>query len=328
MNNLYAMGRSYTSVQGHDKRANAYIYGHFFSESVRRALEIDPELMFFTGWNEWKAGRYKSWGGTLNGSPDSYDNEASRDLEPTKGEAGDNYYCLLVDAVRRFKGVEPTPVAGAEKTIDLNDISSWQGVTPEFINTKGTYVRDSEGSKYMPYENYTERNNVIKSLVSRDAEYMYFYAECADEITGDGSDNWMKLYIDKDRNHATGWEGYDYVINYPEKGDVSLLNATDDATVIGKAELVLSGKILTLKVKRDVLGFSDPLNFEFKWVDNAKGDILNWYSDGNAAPLGRFNYVYTVIPEKYLDENMRKALSGTAVIKEGSNMVYVSGRKM
>ena len=44
--------------------------------------------------------------------------------------------------------------------------------------------------------------------------------------------------------------------------------------------------------------------------------------------MRRFNYVYTVIPEKYLDENMRKALSGTAVIKEESNMVYVSGRKM
>ena len=328
MNNLYAMGRSYTSVQGHDLRPNAYIYGHFFSESVRRALEIDPEMMFITGWNEWKAGRYESWGGTLNGSPDSYDNEASRDLEPTKGEAKDNYYCLLVDAVRRFKGVEPTPVAGVEKTIDLNNIDSWQGVTPEFINTEGTYNRDSKGSQYMPYENYTVRNNIIKSKVSRDSENIYFYAECAEEIVGEGKDNWMKLYIDKDRNHATGWEGYDYVINYPGKGDISVLNAEDDATVVGKAELVLSGKILTLKIKRDVIGLTDPLCFEFKWIDNADGDILNWYSDGDAAPLGRFNYVYTVIAEKYLDENMRNALSGTAVIQEWSNKVYVSGKKM
>ena len=33
---------------------------------------------------------------------------------------------------------------------------------------------------------------------------------------------------------------------------------------------------------------------EFKWVDNSQqdGDIYDFYLNGDAAPLGRFNYLY------------------------------------
>ena len=37
------------------------------------------------------------------------------------------------------------------------------------------------------------------------------------------------------------------------------------------------------------------VNIEFKWSDNmqSEGDIMDFYINGDVAPGGRFNYVYT-----------------------------------
>ncbi|MDP4133325.1 MAG: carbohydrate-binding protein, partial [Bacillota bacterium] len=173
MNSPYLTGRSYTNELGTDLQEGAYKYGWFFKEQLKSAIDIDPEFMFITGWNEWIAGRNESWGGVLNASHDEYDNDVSRDMEPTKGDMKDDYYCLLVDSVRKFKGAEKLEAAGAAKTINMNDSKAWEGVTPEFINDKGTYNRDSVGYKGCNYKNDTARNNVIVSKVSRDSQYMY-----------------------------------------------------------------------------------------------------------------------------------------------------------
>ncbi len=328
MNDNFAMGRSYTYLLGHDKSEGAYKYGYFFTEQLKRALEIDPEFMFITGWNEWRAGRYEVWGGIKNASPDTYDNEGSRDMEPTKGDMKDNYYALLVDAVRKFKGAEQVPAAGAEKTIDLSDISSWDGVTPEYINDKGIYERNALGIGKVLYENYTQRNNVIKSKVSRDSENLYFLAEAEKDIKKPVGDAWMKLYIDVDRNHATGWEGYDFVVNCPEAGVISSLNKDGSTNVLGDIEYVLSGKTVSLKIPRAILGIGETVNIEFKWVDNAKGDILNFYVDGKCAPMGRFNYIYSEKEQISLSSEERKALSGVTVVADGSNRAFVNGGKI
>ncbi len=328
MNDTFVMGRSYTDLLGHDRTPGAHKYGYFFTEQFNRALEIDPEYIFITGWNEWRAGRYVTWNGVSNAFPDQYDDDGSRDMEPTKGDMKDSYYALLIDAVRKFKGTEAAPVAGAEKTIDINNVSAWEGVTPEFINNKGTYNRNDVGVGGVIYENYTARNNVIKAKVSRDAENLYFYAEAAADITKPEGDAWMKLYIDTDRNHATGWEGYDFVINTPAAGDVSRLNADGSLSVIGKAEYALSGKTLSLKVAKALLSVGATVDIEFKWVDNAKGDIMNFYVDGNAAPNARFNYIYTEKAQKSLSKEEREALTDVIVVADGSNRVFVSGAKM
>ena len=50
--------------------------------------------------------------------------------------------------------------------------------------------------------------------VSRDAQNVYFYAQdegSQSRLTRDP--NWMMLFHRCDRNHGTGWEGYDYVVN-------------------------------------------------------------------------------------------------------------------
>ena len=102
-----------------------------------------PSLCSSTAGTSGPAARLPYWQNVVNASGDTYDNEASRDIEPTKGDMGDNYYALLVDAVRKWKGAEPVPAAGEDKTIDLNDVSSWDSVTPVYYNNKGTYNRNS-----------------------------------------------------------------------------------------------------------------------------------------------------------------------------------------
>ncbi len=284
--------------------------------------------MFITGWNEWTAGRYVAWGNVLNGSPDSYDNDASRDFEPTKGDMGDNYYWLMVDAIRKFKGTKEIPVASEPKTIDINFVSSWQGVLPVYLNNEGTYTRNQKGYGGTVYTNDTARNNVIKALAARDGENLYFHAECPEAITAPEGSAWMKLYIDADRNHATGWEGYDFVINAPTAGSVSALSADGTATEIGTAEYVLSGNRLSVKVSRALLGMTGELSFEFKWVDNAEGNIMNFYIDGNAAPMGRFNYIYIEKADASVDAATKAQLKGTTVVGKYSAKAYVSGKKM
>lgn len=329
MNDRYSMGRSYTSVLGQDKKEGAYKYGYFFSEQLERVLELDPELMFIDGWNEWCAGRNPMWNGITNAFPDTYDNERSRDMEPTKGDMKDNYYALLVDAVRKFKGTEKREAAGEEKAIDIHDFSSWEGVKPEFYAYESKYDREGVGYGNVFYESKTRRNNVTLSKVSRDSEKLYFYAECSSDITKESDSDWMKLFIDCDRNTATGREGYDFVINYPEAGDVSRFSADGKTEKIGEAAYCVEKNRLAISVERSVL-IDDKavVDIEFKWADNVKNDVMSFYSEGSVAPLGRFNFVYSEKEEVYLSEEERSALNGFAAVKTGENSGYISGKKI
>ncbi len=320
MNSEYSMGRSYTALLGDNRSENSDLYGYFFTEQLNHALTVDAKMLFVDGWNEWNAGRYASWGGVTNAFPDTYDDESSRDLEPTKGRLKDNYYMLLCDAARKWKGALPVETAGSDKTINITDFSSWAGVTPEYLSPKGTYNRNATGYGKTEFINNTKRNVVTKSLATKDANYMYFYAECENTITDAEGDKWMKLYIDSDRNHATGWEGYDFVINYPSPGDVSAYNGEYEK--IGTAEYFVSGNKLALKIEKELINTSE---FEFKWADNVSGDIMDYYSYGHTSPMGRFNYVYTKEKEVYKGDDR---LAGTAIVKPGENYAYYSGKKI
>ncbi len=329
MSDTFVTGRGYTDLLGPDKTEGSHKYGYFFKEQLSRALEIDPELLFITGWNEWTGGRFNSWYGVVNALQDSCDDNGSRDMEPTKGDMKDNYYTLLIDAVRKFKGAEPNPVAGYEKTINLSDTSSWADVTPVYTNFKGTYERNSKGLGGRTYENYTQRNNVVISKVSRDYANMYFYAETEKAITAPGED-WMKLYLDVDRNHATGWEGYDFVINSPTPGAISSLNKDGSTNVLGNAQYVVNGNTLSIMVPKAMIGIGAGavVDIEFKWADNVSGDILNFYVDGKCAPIGRFNYIYTEKVQKSLSADERAALKNVTVVADGSNRAFVNGGKI
>lgn len=305
-------GRSYTKARGQDMRPNAYLYGLNFQEQWSRAFHLKPDLVFVTGWNEWIAGRWRKgffWTPKASDPPfsfvDEYDCEKSRDIEPVKswGDNGDDYYMQLVDNVRKFKGMQVQEPASGRMTIYLDSLSDWSDVKPEYHDYKGdTMWRNSKGQgDSLVYINTTGRNDIVLAKIARDRDYTYFYVKTAEPLTPKTDCNWMRLWIDIDRNKATGWEGYDYVINRVSPGDSAVVEKSTRGwnwTRIGAAAYSIKGNALELKVKRALFGVNGKkLNFELKWSDNSEndGNIMDFYVNGDAAPDGRFNYIYTTI---------------------------------
>ncbi len=325
MNTPYVMGRGYMETLGDDHSADAHKYGYFFREQLSAALSNDVDIMLVTGWNEWTVVRHIEWNTTKNAFPDQYDDKASRDMEPTKGELKDIYYCLLIDAVRRFKGAEPLKAASAEATIDINDLSAWNCITDEYFGDRGTYERNSVGLGNTVYKNSSMRNNPVYMKVARDSSFMYFMAETENALKGEGDEGFMNLYINSDRLYYTGWEGYDYVLS---KGKAYSLSTDGSKTEKGAYEYKAIDKNLVIKIDRALLNLSGTLDFEFKWVDNCNAkDILDFYVNGNSAPTGRFNYVYKELGDNAPANDERAALKGTAIVKPGSAKMLVSGGK-
>jgi hypothetical protein len=131
--------------------------GLYFAEQWRRALPLEPEFVFITGWNEWIAQRFVSDGTTtFRGRVlpagktffvDLYDPEFSRDIEPMRGGYGDNYYWQMVSGIRRYKGVRPPPEASSAKTIAIpGDFRQWSDVRPIYLDDlHDTTHRDHNG---------------------------------------------------------------------------------------------------------------------------------------------------------------------------------------
>ena len=327
----YTKGKSYTEAFGEDYRPEAVHEGYFFREQASRVLEIDPEFCFIDGWNEYNTARGRDYYGVPNAFIDLYDDEKSRDFEPTKGEVKDDYYNILVDFIRKYKGVRSAPVASAETAININGgADQWANVLPEYINDYGAYERDALGYKdYDTGENYVYKTEVVNSIsrakVARDADNLYFYAVCESDINM-RDNNSMNLYLNTDRNYPTGWEGYDYVVS---NGKVyKFADGSFDKTEVGTAEYAVSGKTITVKIPKALIGYNTEL--EFKWTDNidAKGDLMLFYTEGNAAPVGRFNYLYTEKEQTALSQADRANLTDVSVVKAGAKKMVVNGGKM
>ena len=332
----YVYTQGDTHFYGRDYRENMHLYDIFAEEQYAAAKDVDADILLIDSWNEWQVGRQKDYSNMgkddvyyKNSFIDLFDERTSRDCEMTKGSSKDYSYSLLCDFVRKWKGLNKPAAASAEVTIDIaGDSAQWNSVAPEFINNRGTYTRNQMGYGGVVYENYTARNNVILSKVARDSEKVYFYAETLDKLTPETDDKWMRLYINTDRNRATGWEGYEIRINGQSAGSFEVYE--NGAWVLkGSVAYKAGEKTLQIAIPRADALLSGTLDFEFKWVDNADdSDILNFYVDGNAAPLGRFNYRYTEKELISMTKEQRTSLSGTTIVKGGSNRAAVNGAKM
>ncbi|WP_206197691.1 hypothetical protein [Terrimonas sp.] len=300
MNAPGAFGRSYTHANGHDSSAYAVNYGLNFQEQWNRALEINPEFVFITGWNEWIAGRYDVWQQQTNAFPDECNQEGSRDAEPMKGGHGDNYYYQMVSNIRRFKGVPAVQTPSAPATILIDGrFSEWGAVQPSYTSPKGnTMHRNSSGWGSLHYTNTTGRNDIVLSKVARDKDNIYFYVETAAALSPGTDAGWMRLFIDIDNNKNTGWEGYDFLINRTSPGKKAVIEKTDGAWYwqpAGEVEYAVNGNKLEIKVPKSLIGVTGEPDFSFKWSDNMQqeGDIMDFWLNGDAAPAGRFNFHYS-----------------------------------
>ena len=323
MNGQYIAGRSYTSDLSHIGEENAKLYGYNLAEQFNYALSLDPSVIFVTGWNEWKAGRYQSWpentpAAVENAFPDQCRDEYSRDIEPTWGDLKDNYLYELVNFVRQFKGARPIPTPTVAASIDLNaGASAWENVGPYYAAYIGnTGDRDADGYGSLHYTEYSGRNDIIGAKVARDDENVYFWVECNDDITPYTDKLWMNLYIDCDQQNQ-GWETFDYVLNKSAaSADTAVLEKFTGSGYasekVADVRYKVDGKTMTVVIPKSALGLSGyDFTINFAWTDNVhddtevapagqtdfeyktfSGDILNFYVSGDVAPGGRFKYSY------------------------------------
>lgn len=290
--------------------------GTYFSLQWKRALDADPPVIGITQWNEFLAQRF------IHPDPrhpvthmvrkplkpgesffvDVYTPEYSRDIEPLRDYYRDNMYLQMVSNIRKFKGARQTEPAGRPKSIRMNgDFSQWHEVRPVFQDDLyDTFHRNhvSYGSK-MTYTNLTGRNDLEEMKISCDDRHIFFYARTREPLTPHTGERWMQVLVNSDADYATGWHGYDHILNDKpvSQEHTSIRKYSSGEGTWADPEVVqyqYSGNELHIRVPAKFLGIdtSGPFTFDFKWVDHSltTGDIMDLYVDGDTAPNSRFNY--------------------------------------
>lgn len=290
-------GRSYTFKDGHKKLSEAsYLHNYNLAEQWEYAREMNPAMVFVTGWNEWTSGKWNCapWITDPDSKQvafvDQFDVEHSRDIEFDKLYIKDTTYLQFIEDVRKFKSQPYVPEKGEEKTIDISGgFDQWDDVaTTYFGNPGNTIWRDYPGIGKNHYKNTSGRNNILEAKVCEDGENLYFYVKAAAPFAGAAEENFMVLLLDTDRNKATGWEGYDFKIS----GGKAHRYAGGAWQEIGDVRQKVGESQLMLCVPKALLGIT-AADFEFKWCDNLPlADVMEFYTDGDSAPFGRMNFLY------------------------------------
>jgi hypothetical protein len=307
LSNPRSLGRSF-----HDGRepapADCDYSGRNFAEQWRRALQVDPEFLFVTGWNEWIALRFDQHAPFHAPGPvtfvDEFNGEFSRDIEPVKSGHGDDYYYQMIANIRCYKGVRPLPLVKPQPITIDGRFQDWAAVEPEYRDTIGDPVkRDHAGwATGQRYVNRTGRNDIVAAKVSLDATNVYFYVRTREPLTPSSDPNWMLLFIDADHDARTSWLGYDFIVN---RVNVRAQTTTLERNAGGyrwrspvDIPCRAAGNELELAIPRAALGLTRlPATLDFKWADNIQqtGEANDFTLNGDAAPNDRFNYRATFL---------------------------------
>ena len=282
-------------------------YGIYFQQRWDEALKTDPQFMYINDWNEWTAGKYQPGDGKTTKFMrrdstyffvDQYNSEFNRCIHPMKGGYTDNYYMQMAQNIRRYKGARPIPVIKGTHQITIGDgFDDWDAVEVEYRDTAGdVFHRDYPGYGGLRYTNDSGRNDIVTCKVAFGADNVHFLAETKEALTPHTDPNWMLLLIDADRNHETGWYGYDLLVNksVPE-ADVTALMQYVDGQWVEKERVPLhyEGAKLELSLPAALFAATEKgVTFDFHWCDNPAGleDPISLCADGDSAPNRRFNY--------------------------------------
>jgi len=296
------LGKTVAHPEGH---------GAYFQQRWDDALKTNPQFLYINDWNEWCAGKYhpqegKTFSFMRRENPyyfvDQYNAEFNRAIQPMKGGYTDNYYMQMAQNIRRYKGVRPIPELRGLHPIAIDGrFDDWRPIAVEYRDTVGDTVhRDYNGYGGLHYKDDSGRNDIVTCKAAVDENNVYFYAETKEPLTPHTGRNWMLLLIDADANHATGWNGYDFLINAKIVDDKTTTLLRYDPKSPGnpwveQARLGYrcAGKALELAVPRRLLGLKgDAGTFDFHWCDNPTDlkDPISLCTIGDSAPNRRFNY--------------------------------------
>ncbi len=286
--NTDSFGRGYSSKSPVNHKADAILCGDNFQEEWNHAIQIDPDMVFVTGWNEWFVQKicYTNPDGTYMYDVatfwDTFNTEYSRDVEMTKtptyvvGEDGeyiaegygDNFYLQLAANIRRYKGIANSKdvfEAPSSVSVDLSGpLSQWDAVTERYIaistvKMKRSYRGYFKGTDYKQ----AEPDNFIKEVkVTYDKDNVYFLITTDENITAHqaGKTNWMNLFIGVEDFDAPAWENFQYVLN---RNPVSNTETSIERFTIedsyetesaGTVQYRVDGKTMQIAVPRSTIG--------------------------------------------------------------------------
>ncbi len=278
--------------------------GTVFETAFKQLMKKNPEceVLLISRWNEWVAQNFTEEHNTDTGFVDQFNPEFSRDIEPMKGGYTDNYFYQMCSIIRRFKGVLPADGASGRHTMSETDpdvFEKWESVYPVYTDFEGdTSHRDHpDTTGKRRYVNETGRNDIVEARVTSNGSNVYFYVRTKDGITSyKNSPNWMLLFIDADNNKSTGWEGYDFLLNYDVISDTTTsLCAYKDGVWqhAGCVPYSLKNDRMTVTVPRSLLGLTgDGVRINFHWSDNVTDiySLESWFTTGDSAPERRNDY--------------------------------------
>ncbi len=270
-----------------DLSPDAMLYGYNFAEQWDFAIKMDPDIIFITGFNEWVAQRQNTEAEYPIIFVDCADENGSRDVEPSAGVLGDNYYMQIVHYIAKFKGTTSKLERSENVTIDIQgSFSQWDSdkITSVYKDYTGEIKpRDSVDFAGNPITDNSGRNDINNMKVASDNNNFYFYVDTADTLTSPGDGNWMTLFINEN-----------IVINRtcPVDSKTTVEKCENGIfTKIGEAEIRFENNQLMLSVSKSLIENNDSISF--KWADNYReNDVYSFYTSGDAAPYGRLCYSY------------------------------------
>ena len=284
-----------------DKTPEAILYGYNMAEQWERAIALDPKMVFFTGWNEWTAGKIRGDADRPVLMVDQANCEYSRDVEPMRGGFFDNYYMELCDYIRRYKGAPPLPAVQGARAISLEaGFAAWEDVPAYWSMPFGALPRDAMGAGNTRYTESTGRNEFDCVKVAHDENNLYFYARTREDIEFNMFTKWMNLYIGiEGREYAPSWHGYHYLVNnIVLDGCATFLQRSLGGYRWGDNTRVRyhrEGREMAIELPKAALGLgAGEFGLYFKWADHTGRNetIEDFYEHGDCAPYGRFAFLY------------------------------------
>lgn len=299
------IGRSHQNKKQPSPSETKSHHGPYFQEQWNHALKIDPEIVFITGWNEWVAqrflftpgkGAHHMLGKRLKKGDsyfvDCYNLEFSRDIEPMKGGYGDAYYYQMIANIRRFKGTPPLKKAPPNQPIQIDGrFNDWKSALLFRDPLHDVSHRKQEGWAGKIYTETSGRNDFANVRIATQEHTISFLLHTRAPLTQASGEHWMNLFIDADQNAATGWKGYDYIINRLRQGNTCSLEKLDvkgqptRTTFVPYAD---SNNMLEVQIPR-LPEWAETLSFDFHAADNAPFTD-SFFTKGDHAPNRRFNY--------------------------------------